>query len=150
MASSLSYPSLASCNIYVDSENVRLALRDRGLGNRFDPSKLKRFVEGQLVGGRPLVVVRIFFYDTLLPHVSEAERETEQRYFERVEQLPDTSVILGRVGGGGKQKGVDVSLAVDALEAALSGQVDAVVIASGDGDYVPVAQAIRRAGPHDG
>jgi uncharacterized LabA/DUF88 family protein len=26
--------------------------------------------------------------------------------------------------------------------------VDAVVIASGDGDYVPAVQAIRRAGPH--
>jgi uncharacterized protein (TIGR00288 family) len=43
---------------------------------------------------------------------------------------------------------VDVQLAVDSLQAANRGIVKAIALVSGDSDFVPVARAIREAGPH--
>jgi uncharacterized protein (TIGR00288 family) len=94
-----------------------------------------------------LLVRRCFFYDTIDPGLSEHEKQNEQLYLEAVEQLPDTQVIIGFLSIYGRQKGVDVQLAVDSLEAAWSGKVGAIAIASGDGDFAPLVYAIRRAGP---
>ncbi len=44
------------------------------------------------------------------------------------------------------EKGVDVALAVDALQAGLNDKVDVVVIFSGDSDFVPLVRALNKQG----
>lgn len=135
------------CYVFVDGDNIQISLEHAGLSPEFDPRKLAALISSEELAGHYLAPVRVFYYDTISEQLPEEVKEKQRRYFERVEQLPDTQVVTGIVRRH-KQKSVDVHLAVDALEAALSGKVSAVAIASGDGDFAPLADAIRRAGPH--
>lgn len=106
----------------------------------------------QGLGGRRIVPVRLFYYDALDDNGPEPERAAFAAYLDAVEQLADTSVATGYVKSsrrrGREQKAVDVQLAVDALEAALTGRADVIALVAGDGDFAPLAEAVRRAGPH--
>jgi uncharacterized LabA/DUF88 family protein len=44
------------------------------------------------------------------------------------------------------EKGIDVALAVDALQVALDGKIDIAVLVSGDGDFVPLVRALNKQG----
>lgn len=44
------------------------------------------------------------------------------------------------------EKGVDVALAVDALQVGLGGKIEVAVIVSGDGDLVPLVRALNKQG----
>ncbi len=46
----------------------------------------------------------------------------------------------------GKEKGVDVALAIDALQAGLDAKIDIAVLVTGDGDLVPVVRALMKQG----
>lgn len=46
----------------------------------------------------------------------------------------------------GKEKGVDVALAVDALSLGLTRSIDVAVLVTGDGDYVPLVRELMKAG----
>jgi uncharacterized LabA/DUF88 family protein len=45
-----------------------------------------------------------------------------------------------------REKGVDVALAVDALQVGINGQMDVAVLVSGDGDLVPLVGALMQQG----
>jgi uncharacterized LabA/DUF88 family protein len=45
-----------------------------------------------------------------------------------------------------KRKGVDISIAVDSLTLAFNDSIDIVFLITGDGDYVPLIDALMRAG----
>ena len=45
-----------------------------------------------------------------------------------------------------REKGIDVALAIEALQAALSDTIDLAVLVTGDGDFVPLARALMRHG----
>lgn len=138
------------CNVYVDAQNIRIHLENQGLSDEFDPTKLAALASGESLAGLTLAPLRIFFYDSLDEFAPDAWKDKQKRYLDCVEALPDTHVVARGMKGQGdrrKQKGVDVKLAVDAMEAALLGAVPAIALASGDGDFAPLADAIRRAGP---
>ncbi len=44
------------------------------------------------------------------------------------------------------EKGVDVALAVDAMQIALAGTIDVAALVSGDGDFVPLVRALTKQG----
>src|SRR5258708_12117031 len=44
------------------------------------------------------------------------------------------------------EKGVDVALAVDALEVGLGRMIDVAVLVTGDGDFVPLVRALNKQG----
>lgn len=44
------------------------------------------------------------------------------------------------------EKGVDVALAVDALQVGLDGKIDIAFLASGDGDFVPLVRVLNKQG----
>jgi len=46
----------------------------------------------------------------------------------------------------GREKGVDVALAVDAMQAAHDDRIDVAILVTGDGDMVPVARALTKSG----
>lgn len=49
---------------------------------------------------------------------------------------------------GGRSKAVDLALATDVLTLAGEGHYEVAVIFAGDGDYVPVVEAVKRLGRH--
>jgi uncharacterized LabA/DUF88 family protein len=148
-----------SCYVYVDGRYVRKQLSDAGLSDEFDPRKPAGFVRnaGWIGGLRwDIAPVRVFYYDavdeTPADEAARLEADRQRAYFDRLRRLPETHVVTGylRPGRRGRrqQKGVDVQLAVDALEAALYQRVKAVALVAGDADFIPLAEAVRRAGPH--
>jgi uncharacterized LabA/DUF88 family protein len=92
----------------------------------------------------------MFFYDAVDENASPQEKQDLQTYLQNVEELPYVAVVTGFVRPGKRkrreQKGVDVQIAVDALEAAWAGRADAIILVAGDADFCPLAEAVRRAG----
>jgi len=81
-----------------------------------------------------------------IAYVITSEAGDEQSFFEALEKLGiETKTKDLQVFSGGAKKGDwDVGLAVDAIKA--SSKVDAVVIASGDGDFVPLVEYLKNTG----
>lgn len=87
------------------------------------------------VAGRQLIRARAY-----VVHTESAE---EQPFFEALEKLgiEIRTKELQVFYGGAKKADWDVGLAIDAITAAP--KLDAVVIASGDGDFVPLVEHLR-------
>ena len=47
---------------------------------------------------------------------------------------------------GSGEKGVDISMAIDALQVGLEDKIDIAVLVTGDGDFVPLARALMKNG----
>ncbi|MEX0912911.1 MAG: NYN domain-containing protein [Candidatus Paceibacterota bacterium] len=90
------------------------------------------------LGGRKLV--------RALSYVVNTESGEEGAFFEALEKLgieiktKDLQIFYG----GAKKADWDVGLAIDAIK--LAHKVDAIVIASGDGDFVPLVEYIKSQG----
>jgi len=90
------------------------------------------------LGGRKLV--------RALSYVVTTESGEEQSFFEALEKIgievktKDLQVFFG----GAKKADWDVGMAIDAIKVA--NKVDAIVIATGDGDFIPLVEYVRSAG----
>lgn len=79
-------------------------------------------------------------------YVVTTESGEEQSFFEALGKIgievktKDLQIFFG----GAKKADWDVGLAVDAIK--LSSKVDAIVLATGDGDFVPLAEYVRSQG----
>lgn len=56
------------------------------------------------------------------------------------------NAVVFKKEGRSKGKGVDIRMTVDILSHAIRGNTDAIYLVSGDGDFVPVVEEVRRAG----
>jgi len=76
-------------------------------------------------------------------YVISTESGEEQAFFEALEKLGIETKVkdLQIFAGGAKKADWDVGLAVDAIK--IAPKVDAIVIASGDGDYVPLVHYLQ-------
>jgi len=78
-----------------------------------------------------------------IAYVITTEKEDEKSFFEALNNLgietktKDLQIFFG----GAKKADWDVGLAVDAIR--LASKVDSVVIASGDGDFVPLVEYLK-------
>lgn len=94
-------------------------------------------VKGAL-GGRKLI--------RAVSYVVNTESGEEQPFFEALEKVgieiktKDLQIFYG----GAKKADWDVGLAVDAIK--LSLKVDAIILASGDGDFVPMVEYVKSQG----
>jgi uncharacterized LabA/DUF88 family protein len=134
---------------YIDGGFIRQRLAEIGCATEVDPNSPAREAVARLyVASGQVVLSRVFYYDAV------AEDDAVQpAYLNKIDSLPDTFVastgfLRQRRNKSRGQKAVDVQLAVDALEAAYSRTVGAIVLITGDLDLLPLIEAIRRAGPH--
>ena len=76
-------------------------------------------------------------------YVIRTEREEEKGFFEALNKLGiETKVKDIRVfAGGAKKADWDIGMAIDAI--AMSEKLDAIVLATGDGDFVPLVEYLR-------
>jgi len=107
--------------------------------------------------GSPMALSRVYVYDAI-PDVDMARGaihapNSVAAWLQRNDDLPDVLVRYGRLieDAGGKkpsrQKAVDIYLAVDAVSLAFKRLCDVLVLVAGDGDYVPILDAVRENGP---
>lgn len=102
-------------------------------------------------------------YCNCLPYLSSAPTPEEQEayrkkagFFERLQKLPRFEVKMGRLAfrgmdeGTGKpvleQKQVDVILTAEMVYAAARRNVDGILLLTGDGDFVPALELVKREG----
>jgi uncharacterized LabA/DUF88 family protein len=104
-------------------------------------------------------VRRVFYYDCLndLRNNGESDAEFEARVakqesvFNTIQSLRGFHVRLGSVTGSRRklrQKKVDISLAVDAMEHAFRGNMSHVCLVSGDLDFAPLVDCLVRIGTY--
>jgi len=135
---------------YIDANYVRELLKAENRPEAFNPTGLWSHLHVYTVQQNPVVAGRMFFYDAVDENASSEVKEVKQTYLTLVEQQEFVSVATGFVRPGKKQrrqqKGVDVHIAVDALEAAASHRTNAIIVVAGDADFCPLADAVRRTG----
>ena len=91
---------------------------------------------------------RVTYYDAL-PGDGVQPNQNLLDYWKAIEVLEDVHLGFGAVKGlkrQARQKGVDVLIAVDMLVGAFSGLFDIAVIVTGDADFVPVVEEVKRRG----
>jgi len=94
-------------------------------------------------------LIRIYYYDAI---VDETHREykKQRKYFDAIDDQYAYTVRLRKLVKSSKsefkQKGVDVLIAIDALTKAYRDHYDTGMFVMGDGDFVPLIEAVKDAG----
>jgi len=91
---------------------------------------------------------RTIYYDASPDDGTPASPNLE-KYWNAIELLPDTQLGFGTLRGRKKslrQKGVDTLMTVQMLSGVFNNVFEAVALVSGDADFVPVLQEVRRSG----
>lgn len=100
---------------------------------------------------------KAFFYDCIDDRRKPGETDADynarlkqqEDEFAKISSIENTHVKLGSMTGTYKnrrQKGVDISLAVDCLKHAERGNMGVALLVSGDGDFKPLVQALVEMG----
>jgi len=88
-------------------------------------------------------------YDAIVEE-GEPDYAVKRKYFDSIDANMWYTVKLGKLVKSSKkkhkQKGVDVLMAVDALSRAYQNHYDLGIFVLGDGDYLPLIQAVNDAG----
>src|SRR5687767_3844240 len=108
-----------SAFVYVDANYVAQELRDAGLNPEYNPAFLWRKLDCSTADGHSIRPERYFFYDATDENAEKDIQDAKHKYLLQVEALAYCAVRTGFVKGPKKrrQKGIDVQIAVDALEA---------------------------------
>jgi uncharacterized LabA/DUF88 family protein len=103
-------------------------------------------------GGAYINVARTLYFDAEPTHPDGPLPELAE-YWNSIDAQDDTHLVFGWVRGksnkrGPRQKAVDTSLAVELVASAYTKRFDVAILVAGDGDFVPIVNEVRRAGPH--
>ena len=95
-------------------------------------------------------LIRIYFYDAIVPD-GDPDRLGEEKYFDNIDRNYAFTVRLGKhvkslKKGKGRQKGVDILMAIDALTKAYQNQYETGMFMLGDADFKPLIDAVKDAG----
>lgn len=134
--------------IFIDGRNFYHSTK-RLERNGFEINLIK--LVSDLVGSRELV--RVYYYNALLDKEYDLKRyEEHNKYLDDLRKIPKFKVILCDwrkiVEKNGKVrydiKGDDVYLAHDLLIGAFDNIYDIAIIVSGDADFIPVINTLRK------
>ena len=91
----------------------------------------------EAVAGRKLV--------RAITYVIKADIKEEKNFFDALEKIgyEVKSKDLQTFAGGAKKGDWDIGIAMDTIE--LANKLDTIILVSGDGDFVPLVQHLRRA-----
>jgi uncharacterized LabA/DUF88 family protein len=95
------------------------------------------------------VLVKMNYYTAPTPNQHSEVGRKQQQFFDALRASSSVHLVLGRHEKRGDhhvEKETDVKLSVDMVVGAYEGQYDVAMIVSGDTDYVPAVEAVRRIG----
>ena len=136
--------------IFIDGSNFYHALKAEFKDTSLDFYKLGKnlCVELKNKFGEDYDLGRIFYYIAALNQkIDPKAYKDQQRFFISLRNTPFLTLRLGRLEmrrGGQVEKGIDVQIAVDMMDMALSNLYDAAILISGDGDFAPVLETIKK------
>ena len=129
------------------------------MGANFKDQRIGVFVDVQNMyySGKNLYNAKVIFAQILkaavgnrsfiraIAYVIKADVKEEQNFFDALEKIgfEVRAKDLQIFAGGAKKGDWDIGLAMDTIE--LAPKLDAIVIVSGDGDYVPLIHHLRHA-----
>ncbi len=118
--------------VFVDHQNLYYTARYNHHGHVNYESLLKRAVNGRIL-------------TRALTYVIRTEEINKEAFFEALGNIgfEVKAKDLQVFSGGAKKGDWDVGLAIDAVQVAH--KVDTIVIASGDGDYIPLVEHLQQA-----
>ncbi len=133
-------------SVFIDAAYLALAMKQIGGSARIFHLDLETMSD-ELVGSYSRL--RTYFYNVLPPNEKTAESVRE--YHTSLGLSNRIEVRLGKMqktpgDSKNRQKQVDVLLAIDMFRLASSGKMDLAVLVSGDGDFVPLLQAVKDEG----
>ena len=137
--------------VFIDGQNLyHLARRAWASGPKspygwpsYDVEKLAQALVSR-VSGRTLVDIRFY---TGVPDPSIGGSEFWHRFWSnKIRYLKSRGVYVyrGRVNSGGQEKGVDVSLALDLVQATHDQRYEAAIIVSQDSDFGPAVRLAKQ------
>ena len=118
--------------VFVDVQNLYYSAK-----NLYNTKVNFREILKSAVGGRKLI--------RAIAYVIRADVKDESNFFEALENIgyevkaKDLQVFIG----GAKKGDWDIGIAMDCIE--LAHRLDNIVIVSGDGDFLPLVEHLRRA-----
>lgn len=130
-------------SIFIDGANLFFAMLDHTDSIKLDYKKLT-----DKLCGANRKLVRAYYYDAPLKQQDDPSRyKKQQRFFNAIGSLEYFDICLGRFERG-RQKGVDVLLAVDMIKYAHNNSYDTAVVVSGDSDLVSAVELVKSMGKH--
>ena len=145
--------------VFVDGENLVFryqAMRDRGYVPRDDlvhEPDVYVWTPGFTQLAAQHEVLRATYYTYVVGddvRVAQVRSGLQQQRFSKhmASLLPDflSPCVFKKESRTRSGKGVDIQLSVDMLSHVFRGNVDSVLLLSGDGDYAPLIDEVRRAG----
>ncbi len=159
--------------IFIDGSNFYHALKDRYSRTQIRFDALATALVDRMPGRK---LVRVYYYNATYDQTTQPDAyKRQQRFFSFLRRTPYLSLVLGRLEqrpiDWGRldaeklrkveeflkmslpkhttvEKGVDVQLAVDMLQFAVSNTYDVAILVSGDGDFAPAVEAVKKLGKH--
>lgn len=118
--------------VFIDTQNFYHSAKNLYSNARVNFGNIVR----DAVGGRKLI--------RAMAYVISTKTGEEQTFFEALEKLgiENRAKELQEFAGGAKKADWDVGLAVDAIT--MAPKLDAIVLCSGDGDFVPLVEYLQR------
>ena len=114
---------------------------------RYDVRKLAQALTSR-TSSRTLEEVRFY---TGIPH--KLDRPTLHTFWKnKIKHLENQGIRVyeGRINAGGQEKGVDVSLALDLVQATYEQRYDVAIIVSQDSDFTPAVRLARQIAANQG
>lgn len=135
--------------LFIDGSNFY-----HGLKKNFGTTRIK-FVgfSKYLRSGRKLVSIE-YYNAPLSQQLNPVSYAGQQRFFEAIKRLPELNLHLVKLVKRFDitkqnqvivEKGLDVMLAVHMFKHAISDNYDTAILVSGDGDFAPAIEIIRKA-----
>ena len=153
-------PQFRRMMVFIDGENLVKRFEKQVADGQTPRSDNFTHVKGSLVwhpsfvfGNGTYEIIRVTYYTSVIGSdeaVEKLQDEIKNLSFGRHANstLPNrvTPKVFKRNKGTERSKGVDISLTVEALNQVHSNNVDTVMLLTGDGDFQPLVEEIKRCG----
>lgn len=142
-------PSAERVMVFIDGSNFYHGLKAATGTNRIKFLEFAKY----LCEGRTLVSIE-YYNCPMLQELDPKKYADQHRFFSRLKTIPQLNLHLARlvkrfdVGKKSQvvvEKGLDVLLAVHLFKHAISDNYDTAILLSGDGDFAPAIEIIRKA-----
>ncbi len=142
------------CSVFIDGNNFYHGLRYLyGKDKSLKKLNWKKFIE--FVAGKN-EVIDIFYYNARLDRNQDPQKfKSQEEFFTKLRKIKNLKIVLcrllkRRIKDSEEDyyvlKEDDLHLAVDLIEGAWEDKYDVAFLISGDGDFLPAVEAVRRRG----
>lgn len=138
--------------VFIDGAYLRRVFRDLFGDDRIDWKKFQTATLEmyRLLPSNPFQadLIRIYYYDGIADP-QDKDYKSQREYFDLIRLAEKYTVRLGEVikgKDGLRQKGVDISMAIDSLTKAYRNHYDVAIFIVGDRDFIPLIRAVKDAG----